>query len=175
MSLLSVTVSGCTVWLQPTLLLQWRVWCLPTQVQACPLILHSAVSLRHDKGQTETWPSRAVLCRGEPGKCSGFAPFFSVFKKRQPTWGWTQTVFLMWAVWTFEKHKQAKNGQCRNEWKCLGNRMGVFFILWKILYHKKLLEKYLLFFFYNIWILGLPCAYIWCLFCQGLQLICIIN
>lgn len=160
MSLLSVTVSGCTVWLQPTLLRQWRVWCLPTQVQACPLILHSAVSLRHDKGQTETWPGRAVLCRGEPGKCAGFAPFFSMFKKRQPTWDWTQTVVFMWAVWTFEKHKQAKNGWCRNEWKCLGNRTGVLFILRKMLFHKKPLEKisaFLIIFeflFYTVHIFG---------------------
>lgn len=70
-SLLSVTVSGCTVWLHPTLLVQRIVWCPPTQVQACPLILRSAVSLRHDKGQTETWPGHADQRRGGPVSSAG--------------------------------------------------------------------------------------------------------
>ncbi len=95
------------VWLQPTLLLQWRVWCPPTQEQAGPLIHHSAVSLRHDKGQTETWPDRAVLCQGEPGKCAGFTPFCHFQKKAAHVRLDTDCGFYVGCAcaWTFEKYK----------------------------------------------------------------------
>lgn len=154
-----MTVFGCTVWLQPTLLLQWRVWCPPTQVQAGPLIRRTAVSPRHDKGQTETWPGRTVLCRGELCWLHALLPRSNAGSPREVGHRrWVLCRLCMCVnIWKIQTDTEM------NE-RALVIELGVLFILWKMLECKKLLENIN---FYNIWILGLHCAYIWCLFVRA--------